>query len=88
MNEHIKFIKNKNNQNKAASKNFYIIISYETEAKEQKNNFNEEIIINSLNDKFFKIKETLSRCGNTIYAINTKEEVEEILNSFININDI
>ena len=41
-------------------------------------------IINNLNEAFFKIKETLSRCGNTIYDINSKKEVENIFNSFIN----
>ena len=32
-----------------------------------------------------EVKETLSRCGNTILDINTKEEVEEILFSFYNL---
>ena len=41
-------------------------------------------MINYLNEAFFKIKETLSRCGNTVYDIYSKEEVEDIFNSFIN----
>jgi hypothetical protein len=40
-------------------------------------------MINSLNESFFKIKETLSRCGNIVYDIQSKEEIESILKSFI-----
>ena len=41
-------------------------------------------MINSLNESFFKIKETLSRCGNTVYDIQSKKEIKNILNSFLN----
>ena len=36
----------------------------------------------SENKKNEKIKESLSRCGNLIYDINSKEECEEILSNF------
>jgi hypothetical protein len=45
---------------------------------------NENIIKNYLNECYFKIKETLSRCGNIVYDINSKSEVEKILISFFN----
>ena len=38
--------------------------------------------INYLNEAYFKIKDTLSRCGNIIYNVNTKDETEEILFDF------
>ena len=44
----------------------------------------ENIVINYLNECYFKIKESLSRCGNIIYEINSKSETEQILNSFFN----
>lgn len=49
------------------------------------NNSSEEIIIQELNDKFFKIKDYLSRCGNNIYEIK-KEELINILFLYFNVN--
>lgn len=62
-----------NSINKSDSKQFFIIISEKIENKK------EEIIIQELNEKYFKIKEGLSRCGNKIININKKEEIEKIL---------
>ena len=84
--KYIEYINKKNNENKSASKEFYIIIQHllQFQNKEAENQIQESIIINYLNEAFFKIKETLSRCGNIIYDINSKEEIEHILYSFIN----
>lgn len=79
------FIKNKNEENKSSSKNFYIVASFnfENQAKEQESDkLSENIAINYLNECYFKIKDSLSRCGNIIYDINSKKEVEKILLSF------
>ena len=54
---------------------FSIEIFFETKNKETENQIQESIILNYLNEAFFKIKETLSRCGNTVYDINSKKEV-------------
>ena len=77
--KYIDYIQDINNQNKSASKNFYILI------KESQNNKkinydleNEKIIINNLNEKYFKIKECLSRCENNVEEISSKEEVIEL----------
>ncbi len=75
--KHLEYIKRKNEENKAASKNFYIIISYENI-----DNKDETHIISYLNECYFKIKETLSRCGNVVYDCNIKGEVQEILSTF------
>ena len=75
--EYIKFIKEKNNKNKSASKNIYLIIKNTTENLE-------ENIIQELNEKYFKIKDCLIRCGNVVQECN-KEEIKNILFSFFNL---
>ena len=73
--KYIEYITRINNEKKSSSKNFYLII--------KNNNKNEEeIVISELNEKFFKIKECLSRCGNITNEIETKEELKNILFSF------
>ncbi len=75
--KYIEFIKEKNNQNKSASKNIYLIIKNKIEN-------NEENIFQELNEKYFKIKECLLRCGNMVIECN-KQETQNILFSFFNI---
>ena len=81
---YINFIKNKNEENQSASKNFFIIIS--EEIKNENHDYSEiieGIVINNLNEKYLKIKESLSRCGNIVFEINSKEEVIKILLSLL-----
>ena len=88
--KYIEFIKNKNEENKSSSKNFFIIIKYKADLSEnntENDKILENIAINYLNECYFKIKDSLSRCGNIIYDINSKKEVEEILLSFFNSKD-
>ena len=66
LNYYINYIKEKNNLNKSASKNFYLIIKNKTEN-------NEENIIQELNEKYFKIKDNLLRCGNLIFECDKNE---------------
>ena len=81
--EYISYIKHLNLTKKSSSKNFYIIIS--NEKKDKKEFFeNEEIIQNDLKEKYFKIKDCLSRCGNSVKEISDKKEVLEILKIFFN----
>ena len=81
-NKYINYIKKLNNNKKSSSKKYYIIISYQ--------NKNNEIIdilsyaVEDLNSKYLKIKECLSRCGNIVNAISEKEEIKNILFSFLN----
>ncbi len=77
---YINYINYKNNEKKSSSKNFFIIIK---EEKNVEKNFSEEVIIQNLQDKYFKIKECLARCGNKVYE-NTKKETIDILFSFLN----
>lgn len=66
-----------NSINKSDSKQFFIIISEKIENKK------EEIIIQELNEKYFKIKDNLLRCGNLIFECD-KNEIKKILFSFFN----
>lgn len=80
------FIHNLSLENKSSSKEFFIILKYkfdevQKEFLEQKEN----LANNLLSEQYFKIKETLSRCGNIVQEINTKKEAEEFLfNIYLN----
>ena len=79
--KYIKYIKKLNQNKKSSSKNFYIIIKYKN--NNELNNL-ENYATQELNDKYFKIKDNLSRCGNKIKDFSEKEEIKNILNAFFN----
>ena len=78
------YIKKINIEKKSSSKNFYILIKEITEIKKINTNINEKIIFDKLNDKYFCIKECLSRCGNVVIDISDQKNAEKILYSFFN----
>ena len=78
------YIKKINIEKKASSKNFYILIKEIPEIKKINTNINEKIIFDKLNDKYFCIKECLSRCGNVVIDISDQKNAEKILYSFFN----
>lgn len=82
--KYINYIKKINIEKKSSSKNFYILIKEIPEIKKQKININEKIIFDKLNDKYFNIKECLSRCGNVVIDISDKKMTEKVLYSFLN----
>ena len=68
---------------KSSTKSFYIILSNEKlKGIEYVESF--EIIKNDLKEKYFKVKDCLSRCGNSVIEINTKKDILKILFSFLN----
>ena len=77
---YINFINKKNKQKNSSSKNFYILIKAQNILENS-----EIVIIQDLKDKFLKIKDCLSRCGNLVEEIKNKKEVEEIFFSFLNV---
>lgn len=79
---YINFIQKNNKDKKSSSKNFYIIIKNSNQKESL-----EEIIINDLNEKYFKIKECLSRCGNIVQEYDEKKEIIETLRSFLNVRN-
>lgn len=78
---YVQYIKELNQNKKSSNKNFYIILknSVENEKIEKL----EENIIEELNEKYFKIKECLARCGNVVKDINEKEKVKQLILSFL-----
>ena len=80
--QYIKYIKSLNHDKKSSSKNFYIILEHKNENKQ--NNEIESFKMEELNDQYFKIKDCLSRCGNIVTDFTTKQEILNILFSFLN----
>ena len=84
--KYIEYIQKQNRIKNSSSKNFYILITEKLENPNNENNDNNiRIIHENLKDKYFKIKESLSRCGNLVFEIETRKEVEKILYSFCNL---
>ena len=80
--KYIKYIQDFNSNKKSSTKKFYIIIKYDIE---NKNNINiKEYAESVLTERYFKIKECLSRCGNDVESINNKKEIISFLFSFLN----
>jgi len=80
--DYINYIKKINLLNKASSKDFFIIISHKINSRE--NSDLNEIIENDLKEKYFKIKECLSRCGNDVSEIFDSNDIIKLFNSFFN----
>lgn len=78
---YIDYIQNQNKEKNSSSKNFFILVNYQVKEKEE---IQIKIIKENLNEKFFKIKDSLSRCGNLVFDISSKKETESILYSFFN----
>jgi hypothetical protein len=78
---YIQYIKKLNKNKKSSNKRFFIIIKNYSNKEIEKT---EEMIIEELNDNFFKIKECLARCGNVVKDISEKEKIINLLYSFIN----
>ena len=79
--EYIQLICKANEERNSSSKFFYIILKNSNLIK---NNIppKNEIIEQELNEKYFKVKECLARCGNIVVALNEREEVITFLTSF------
>lgn len=79
---YIYYIKELNKKKKSSTKNFYIIIKSQNTNKEVEDF--EALACDELNEKYLKIKDCLVRCGNRIINIDNKEDVINILFSFLN----
>lgn len=77
INEYIKNIEKLNSENKSDSKQFYIVIKQTVEKN------TENIYIEQINDNINKIRDNLSRCGNKVTSINSKDEIEKILYNYL-----
>ena len=79
--KYINYINNLNLNKKSSNKLFYIILKNSINNENEKT---EEIIIDELNDNYYKIKECLARCGNIVKDVSNKDEIKNIIYSFIN----
>ena len=78
--EYINFIHSLENDNKSSTKEFFIILKYKFENSQKDYHGNKEgFATNQLNEQYFKIKDSLSRCGNIVKDINTREEGEKFI---------
>ena len=80
MDNYCSYIKKINAENKASTKKFYILIKIFPQNKKINNL---DFMRESLLANYLKIKECLARCGNNVYEVNSKQEAEEILSSFL-----
>ena len=83
---YIKFITKLNQEKNSSSKNFYLIIrkKFDILGKAKEDFTNEESqAYEYLNECYFKIKDTLTRCGNVVDEAKSKQEILNIFNSFI-----
>ena len=92
--KYINYLNELNYNKKSSTKNYYIILNNNklneiynlNKIINKKNNLQinnyENIIFDELNEKYLKIKDTLSRCGNIVIDINNKEDIKNILFSF------
>ena len=79
---YINYIQEINLTRKSASKNFYIILSNQINKKIDILE-SEEIIKNDLKEKYFKVKECLSRSGNLVSELSNSKEVENLFFSLL-----
>lgn len=80
LNQYVEYIKELNFNRKSSSKNFYIILKNKTQGEI------ENINIEKLQEKYLKLKESLSRCGNILSEITNENQIKEIIFSFLNSN--
>ena len=80
---YIQYINKINSERKSSSKDFYIIISNEN--KKNNNIQTEELLKNDLKEKYFKIKECLSRTGNSVQEISNKKKKKKLFFSILNV---
>lgn len=80
---YIDYIQKLNLNRRSSSKNFYIVIA---DNIDKKINIleSEEIVKNDLKEKYFKIKECLSRSGNLVSELSNQKEIEELFFSLLN----
>ena len=80
---YINYIQEINLTRKSASKDFYIILSNQINKKIDILQ-SEEIIKNDLKEKYFKVKECLSRSGNLVSELSNSKDVENLFFSLLN----
>ena len=81
-NNYIDYIDSLNKKRKSSCKNFFIVVS------ENSSENNESNVIQNLQNKYNKIKDSLSRCGNIVSEYTEDDQILEVLYSSLNSNKI
>ena len=71
-----------NNNNDFSVKKFYILLKINPEKNKK---INIEFIREEMNSNYLKIKDSLERCGNKVYEVDSEDEAKNIINSFFNV---
>ena len=80
--KYIEYIMDLNKKKKSATKNFYLVLESKNYNKDIEDF--ETIACDELNENYLKIKDCLSRCGNSVQEVSEKVETIKILFSFLN----
>lgn len=83
---YIEFIQKRNQENNSASKNFYIIIKENKDVNKHEI-YDNQTIMQELNEKYRKIQEGLAKCGNLVIELSEKEETIKVIQSFLSIKN-
>lgn len=76
--KYIEYVKKLNEERKSSNKNYYLII------KETSNEDSEELKIKNLQNKYIKLKDSLSRCGNIVSEYTDEKSIVELFYSLFN----
>ena len=77
--KYIEFLNKVNSEKQTSTKNYYIILAEKNEMESE----NLSNVYYMLNEKYFKIKECLNKCGNQVKECN-KKDVIKVLHFFLN----
>jgi len=80
--EYSRYVKELSSNIQSSSKKFFLVI--ETSALTTRQEDNDTIALEELNEKYHKIKECLARCGNEVSDYSSKLQVLQIIQSCIN----
>lgn len=83
---YIDFMTQMNQEKNSSSKNFYMMIQKKVNILNAKaDDFiqEEKKAYEYLNECYFKVKETLTRCGNAVEEVNSKQNIMNIFQSFL-----
>ena len=83
--DYINYLNYLNSNKNSATKKFFIILKKERNIvkKNERIESNETVIFDELNDEYMIVKDTLSRCGNVIYSVNSYDAVLKVIKSFL-----
>ena len=83
---YVEYITKINEEKNSSSKNFYMVIGRKVDISgKSAEDLNNEVSKSNeyLNECYFKIKDSLTRCGNLVSEINSKKDIMDVFRSFM-----